>query len=320
MQDLIAIDSAPARLEANFEEVKAHLERELERYKVVVTADTVGDAKKLATELNQNAQEIDRRRKAEVAKVSEPIRQFDERMKELVTMCKDGRADIQAQVKRFEDETREQAAKILESTREDLWAEREVEPEFRRAEYEDLVKLTALTAKGNLAKSARESLETRVRDDRALQDKVKMRLLQLENASYRAGLHAPLTRSHVEHFLFADDAAYEERLEELLRVEVARQEEAERVSRQRWEKEQARAEETAAAEAPAAPEPETLQPPEPEEPPPDPGPGKVAWVVTARFDVSAPDHVQADAIENKLRGLLENAGITSLSAIEVRRA
>ena len=72
----------------------------------VVTADTLPDAKKLGTELNQMAKHIDDRRKAEVPNVSAPIRQFDAQMKELVTMCKSGRQKLLSQIQRFEDETR----------------------------------------------------------------------------------------------------------------------------------------------------------------------------------------------------------------------
>src|SRR5690625_528 len=110
----LTIDSAPAKLALNFEEVKKRLAAELSRYDgVVVTQETLADAKKLATELNQTAKAIDDRRKEEVAAVSEPIKQFDAQMRELVEMCKDGRAQLLDQVKVFEDEVRKQVHALL---------------------------------------------------------------------------------------------------------------------------------------------------------------------------------------------------------------
>src|SRR5690625_6971706 len=135
----LTIDSAPAKLALNFEEVKKRLAAELAKYEgVVVTRDTVADAKKLATELNQTAKAIDDRRKEEVAAVSEPIKQFDAQMHELVEMCKDGRAQLLDQVKVYVDEQREQVHTLLTEYLNGQWDDQEVEQEFRRATIDDL--------------------------------------------------------------------------------------------------------------------------------------------------------------------------------------
>lgn len=245
MQELIAVESRPAVLDVNFQEMKAHLQRELKKYDVVVTHDTVGDAKKLATELNQTANVIDQRRKDEVAQVSEPIRAFDANMRELVTLCKDGRQKILDQVKRFEDEARRRVSDLLHVHRDRLWAEYKVQPEFRNANYDDLVLLTSMTAKGNLAKSAADKLEAYVRDDKEVQDRTGMRLLELENRSYKAGLSAPLTRDHVHRFLQADDETYERELLRILDAEILREEQAQQRMREQIEREQRQQEEAA---------------------------------------------------------------------------
>lgn len=237
MQELIYVSAVPAKLAVNFDELKKHLERELERYAVVVTVDTVADAKKLATELNKTAGVIDTRRKDEVAKVSGPIKAFDAQMKELVELCKGGRQKILDQVKRFEDETRAALGELLHKRRAELWAELGVDGEFQRAETGDLILLTGITAKGNLAAAVAAKLEARVRDDKALQDRTKMRLLELENQSYKAGLAAPLSRDHVEPFLFADDASYGAELNRILDAEKRREAEAEARMRERLERE-----------------------------------------------------------------------------------
>jgi hypothetical protein len=118
-----------------------------------------------------------------------------------------------------------------------FWAELDVAEEFRQAEFDDLVMVSAVTKAGSLAGKQKTILQNRCRDDRRIQDRTERRLLELENASLRAGLSAPLTRDHVEHFLFADDERYSRELERILTAEVQRQEEAEKRMRERIERE-----------------------------------------------------------------------------------
>ena len=61
----IKITNTPACIEVNFDVLRKALEKDLERFEIVVTSDTVADAKKLATQLNETKKIIDDRRKAE---------------------------------------------------------------------------------------------------------------------------------------------------------------------------------------------------------------------------------------------------------------
>lgn len=250
MHDLTAIKSHPGRVEVNYEEIKAHLEQEVARYDIVVTADTVKDSKKLATELNKTATELDRRMKAAIDEARAPIDAAHEQRKELVGICKEGRRKILEQVERYEEQTREKARSLLSYRRAEQWLGQGVNEEFQCAEYEDLVKITAVTATGNLSKAARDEIDRRVMDDKALQDRTELRLAKLEAASYRAGLDAPLTRNHVEPFLFADDERYAAELQRIIDSELERQRLAEqrRQAREQREQEAAEARERADAE------------------------------------------------------------------------
>lgn len=239
---MISLEAKPAVLSINFDELKAHLQEHVSQYDIVVTADTVADAKKLATDLNKQRLELEAKRKEAVAKVSEPIKEFEGQMKELAELYQQGRQKILNQVEKFEDETRELARELLTKAREKQWKELLVKDEFRKAEFEDLIKLTAVTKAGNLSASAANELKSRVQADRDLQNRTRMRLMELENRSYKAGLAAPLSREHVEPILFADDQAYEAGIEKILTVELARQEAVEARARQRMEQER-RAEE-----------------------------------------------------------------------------
>lgn len=235
--DLVVISSTPAAIAFNFEETRDWLENELKQYDVVVTADTLAGSKKLATELNKLAAEISKRRRDAVAEVSAPIKLFEDQAKSLEQMCKDGRQKLLDQVKTFEDETRKKAEELLIAHRLDQWDRHQIEPEFRKAEYADLVKLTALTKTGKLAASVISEMQIRIMADKSQQERVKMRLVQLENHSYRAGLSAPLTRAHVETFLLMPDEEYQTRLDDMLRSELEREKVAQERMRQRMEEE-----------------------------------------------------------------------------------
>lgn len=247
----INVFSMPAQVSVNFEEAKAALERELAPYQnLVVTPDTLKSAKKLAADLNKRAAEIDARRKQEVADVSAPIKVFDGQMKELVRLCKDGRQQIADQVKRHEDETKAQILADVVSLRDQQWETQGIADEFRRAEVDDLAKLTAVNDKGRLTKATRDEVHARVATDKQRQEKVANRLLQLELYSYRAGLTIPLSREHVDQFLtWLDDEAYEKQLNLVIAAEKDRQERTVAVEKSKWEREQ----EQAAKAAPVAP-------------------------------------------------------------------
>lgn len=276
---LLTINTQPAELSADFEAARERLRAEIAQYDVVVTAETVKDAKALATMLNKRRAEIDNMRKAAVARVSEPIKAFDENMKELTGICEDGRKRILDQCQRFDEKRLELAGELLEALRTRLWNEHEVRTEFYRAEFDDLVKLGSLTEKGRLTKSAQDSLTMRVRDDRSIQDQTDRRLLELENRSHRAGLAAPLSRDHVRPFLFADAETYDRELSRIIDAEIERQKLAEIRARERLEREQAaerRAAEQAEPPARPGPEPEKASEPEPEPEPRPAGMGQDA--------------------------------------------
>ncbi|WP_428398230.1 DUF1351 domain-containing protein [Marinobacter salarius] len=338
MQELITINNTPALVEVNFEELKKHLATELEKYNVVVTQDTVKDAKSLATELNKTKAEIAKRKKEEYDRATAGANQFKDSMKELETMCEEGRKSLLVQVQKFEDETRQLASDLLKAMRNELWSHSGVAEEFQRAQYDDLVNLSAVTAKGNLTAGAKSKIEARVNADKALQDQTEMRLLKLENQSYKAGLSAPLTRSHVEHFLFDEDDTYQQKLDGLMKSELGREEVAQnamraKMEREQQEKEQAaqrqreREERAAAAQAeaqrtvPDQPEQEATpgQPVASEQEPEPAQPGRVPVTVQCTFNVNVTASTTDAAIEAELRRVLEKAGIKTLDTVEVIR-
>jgi hypothetical protein len=239
------------------------------------------------------------------------------------------------QIEKFDIETKKLVEKLLHKYRLEMFDKSEVKPEFINAEIQDLVKISAMTAKGNLTKAAKDAVEMRVRDDRRIQDQTERRLLELENQSLKAGLKAPLERSHVEHFLFVDHEVYQERLGSIIKIEIGRQDAAEEKLRVSIEKENERKRlATSAAKAKEeTPEPKPEPTPEPENQDSYDEPAQVddkprSWRaskpsgtvphrVTCVFELPVKRGISTGSIEAEIRKVLAKAGITTLKSVVV---
>ena len=328
-QELIISHEAPS-ISANFDAVAKALDTELERYtSLVVTPDNIQDAKKAAAELNKYAGTIDTKRKETVSEVSAPIKAFESQMKDLRERCKAARQGIVDQVARYDDQVKAQARELLEDTRAGLWAALDIRESYQRTDFDDLVKLGSVTGKGNLAKAARETLESRVQADRALQDTVDRRMLELERDSYKAGLDAPLTWENVAHFIEDETEAYNERLAAVMSAEIEREGKAEARRREKAEREAKVAAEIQAqsdsrdaaerAEADVAASAERAA--QADAPAPEVAADEHAWRMTVVFDISTPagKNVSPEKLKAHVSNRLKDAGIPEPSYMEAHR-
>jgi len=313
--NLITVTNTPALISVNFDEIKKHLSSELEKYDVVVTSDTVKEAKKLATEINQTKGHIDTRRKEEVASASEPVKAFDAQMKDLIKLCEKGRQKLLDQVKVFEDETKSKAKELLEKYKAKTFDDLGVDEEYRTAQHEDLATLSALTAKGSLSKSATDEINRRAATDKAMQDRTEKRLLVLENQSYKAGLTSPLTRNHVATFIFAEDDKYQEELDRILAAEVTRQEETEKKLRETIAVETAR--DSVESEV-VAPAPEKEEPATPVSTT-EPASGMSFFTVSCNFEIEVDQRATEDIVKQKFMEKMKSAGFTTMVSVIVTK-
>jgi len=233
------ITQTPAVLTFNYETFKADLELQLEKYRTVVTLETVKSAKETATELNAMKTFLDTQRKDAIKYVSAPIKLADDQMKECVGLVAAGRQEILDQVARFDQVRLDDLRTDLTGRRDRLRADAEIQAEFFAAasDISDLVKLGSLTTTNRATNKAVQAVADRVNAELQLQQNVERRLLKLTAASYEAGLSSPLERTHVEHFLKADEDTYTAKLQNLVAVEVERQSQAEAKIRQTVERE-----------------------------------------------------------------------------------
>lgn len=357
MADLIVIpkfkfNAAPAKIDFNYEEVNAALVKYLEKYQsAVVTTETLADDKKLVSELNAEAKNINDLRIAQKKKLSEPISEFEEKMKALHGKYKEVSSDINEQVKAHEQVRLDKCEQMIDNLLTKTRTEREVDAKHMLDMEQNLVRLGSLTAKDALAKSARDAIANHVGKEVAFMQQTEKRLLMLENASLRAGLDAPLTRANVESFLYADDAAYDSGLNSLIQSELQRQEISRKANEERIKREQeAQVESQKRAEAEphnrqsseqrsheeikthysgqpvigaqvpdmghvfTPPEVVHAQPQQQTQTNPD---GTTTRTVVATFEVTTQAHITNEQIINRLGEVMSKAGITTLQRIEV---
>jgi hypothetical protein len=214
-------------IEGNFKTIEKKLNIELQKYDILVTEDNVDEAKKLATELNKVAGEIDKKRKDKVKEISVPIKDFEASAKELVSMCQDGRTKLLERVKVFEDKKRERCRELLLAKLEALYSQYNIDNEFKTANIDDLVIISNLTQtsqleKSNLTKKAIDAIDYKVMLCEKNQKKIYNRIAELPEKS--KNLEVILTRADVENFLKLDDETYSSQLDNLIKRELRRQE------------------------------------------------------------------------------------------------
>jgi len=209
------------------ESILEFIEKELkaDEYNFVVTAENLAFAKTKMADLNKSIKFIDTFRKDKVSAESVAIDTFKDNVKKYVALIDKKREDIKKDVEVFERETKSSITKELSLYSDELIKAHKIRDNFIDVDIIDLIVLGSVTSKGALTKKAKDVVESRVMVCKSKQDKYDMRLMQLENLSFKSGLEAPLTITHVQGIIsIDDDTEYNNKLYELITSEMERQE------------------------------------------------------------------------------------------------
>lgn len=311
-------------LKTNFEEIKAEAQRQVEKYSINVTEENIPEAKKVMANFNKVKAEIGERYKFFIDKISAPANQLKAEKKEIEAIITDGRQKIADGVANFENAKLEViAARIAEYTKS-LCDEKELN--FERINTSDLIKLSAVTPAGTLAKATKDAIEAKIQ---ALENEVLQAKLAEQEKAARDAEIAAQARREAEERAAREKAEMEARAaqreaELLARAEREKQEAAQRAEREKQEAVEQAARETA-TRAKMESEPnnkqtfyeaqrEVLQKPR------EAGDGKAIYTIRAEFEVKAPINAPHDKLTAKIKEMLAAAGITNLSKIEVLNA
>lgn len=290
------------KLTTNFEELKAEASRQVKKYSINVTEENIPEAKKVMANFNKVKTEIGERYKFYIDKISAPVNQLKAEKKEIEAIITDGRQKIADGVANFENAKLEAiAARIAEHTKA-LCDEKQLN--FERINIADLIKLSAVTSAGTLAKATKDAIEAKIQ---ALENEIlQAKIAEQEKTARDAEIAAQARRE-------AEERAAREKAEMEAR---AAQREAELLARAEREKqeaiERAKAEQTTPpSQAFCDAQREILQKLREAEN------GKAIYTIRAEFEVKAPANAPHDKLTNKIKEMLAAAGITNLSKIEV---
>ena len=301
-------------LKTNFEEIKAEAQRQVEKYSINVTEENIPEAKKVMANFNKVKAEIGERYKFFIDKISAPVNQLKAEKKEIEAIITDGRQKIADGVANFENAKLEViAARITEYTKSICY---EKELNFERINTADLIKLSAVTPAGTLAKATKDAIEAKIQ---ALENEIlQAKIAEQEKAARDAEIAAQARREAEERAAREKEEmearAAQREAELLAQAEREKQEAAQRAEREKQEAiERARAEQTS-PQAFYEAQREVLQKPR------EAGDGKAIYTIRAEFEVKAPANAPHDKLTDKIKEMLAAAGITNLSKIEVLNA
>ncbi|MCT7908763.1 hypothetical protein N5915_04255 [Arcobacter lacus] len=212
-------------LNANMDQLENAVIKELEKpeYNSIVTMTNFKDMKESSLFLGKVAKQISDFRIAKVKEETTDIKLFEDSLKKFTNMFKSKQDVIKQGLDVFEEETRKQIKEVCITYLNQYCLEVGLKEKFQNINLEDMTQTGFMTASGSISKKGKEEVEKRVQVQLNLQNKVQNRLMMLENECLKAGIE-PLTKQHIQGFLFADDNTYISNLNMLIESELRRAE------------------------------------------------------------------------------------------------
>lgn len=206
---------------SNYIDFKKRLLFEVEKFKIQVTEDNISKAKNMMASLNKIKKAIKTKEKEVKDFFNKPIEDIGIKIKELEKICDDNRELISSQVDKFENETRKECEKLIIKMIADLRSDYKIRSEFFKSEHQDLIKLTALTAKGGLKKETKEAIDYRVKKEQMNQMLYDGRIDESFKECTNAGIE-PFTTASISHLLLLEQDIFKSKLKLMIDAELER--------------------------------------------------------------------------------------------------
>lgn len=292
-------------ISSNMYELAKSIQNDIkEKFDVIVTEDSLPEAKKLMANVNKEKDDFKKKYKEFKNEVLAPLVPLDITAKEIEGYFDTARAALDNQVKNFEKGKLESIKVIVEKYRDDACLDANITPES--ITVNDLVILSAVNvnSKGyTIAKKTSDTIDQRIQ---AVELQIAKAKLEAEEKAKRDREIAENARREAEERARVREA-------ELLAKAEREKQEALLKAEQRAEKEKENAVEAAKNETLSI-----LAKEEKKEYKPQIIDDKRVFTVIATFEVLALKTVKDAQIEQKLRSMMDKAGITSLKKVEVR--
>ena len=212
-------------LNTEHEAILNHIENELKanKYNSIVTMDNFNSMKESSLELGKISKAISRFRIDKKDSEMKDINLFDANFKSYCALIDAKQSEIKKGLDVFEAKTRKQILEVCTKYLVEQYKEKDLRVEFRIIDISDMTLSKYATKTMSIAKPAKDEIDKRINEKLALQNKVDLRLSNLENICLRAGIE-PLTIEHIQGFLFETDERYEIKLKVLIDAEIKRNE------------------------------------------------------------------------------------------------
>lgn len=216
-------------LNTEHEAILNHIENELKanKYNSIVTMDNFPDMKESSLELGKISKAISRFRIDKKDSEMEDINLFDANFKSYCALIDAKQSEIKKGLEVFEAETRKQILEVCTKYLVEQYKEKDLRVEFRIIDISDMTLSKYATKTMSIAKPAKDEIDKRINEKLALQNKVDLRLSNLENICLRAEIE-PLSKEYVQGFLLDDEESYNKKLDSLIQMEIKRSDEAKR--------------------------------------------------------------------------------------------
>jgi hypothetical protein len=292
-------------ISSNMYELAKSIQKDIkEKFDVIVTEDSLPEAKKLMANVNKEKDDFKKKYKEFKNEVLAPLVPLDITAREIEGYFDTARAALDNQVKNFEKGKLESIKIIVEKYRDDACLDANITTES--ITVNDLVILSAVNvnSKGySIAKKTSDTIDQRIQ---AVELQIAKAKLEAEEKAKRDREIAENARKEAEESARVREA-------ELLAKAEREKQEALLKAEQRAEKEKENAVEAAKNETLSI-----LAKEEKKEYKPQIIDDKRVFTVIATFEVLALKTVKDAQIEQKLRSMMDKAGITSLKKVEVR--
>lgn len=292
-------------ISSNMYELAKSIQKDIkEKFDVIVTEDSLPEAKKLMANVNKEKDDFKKKYKEFKNEVLAPLVPLDITAKEIEGYFDTARAALDNQVKNFEKGKLESIKVIVEKYRDDACLDANITTES--ITITDLVILSAVNANSKGYSIAKKTSDT-------IDQRIKAVELQIAKAKLEAEEKAKRDREIAENARKEAEERARVREAELLAKAEREKQEALLKAEQRAEKEKENAVEATKNETLSI-----LAKEEKKEYKPQIIDDKRVFTVIATFEVLALKTVKDAQIEQKLRSMMDKAGITSLKKVEVR--
>lgn len=144
--------------ECNFEALEAELKRLIqEKYDIVVTEDSVKDAKNVRAEINKGKKALETAWREKKAELEKPIKDLGEKAKSLFAVCDEAISKIDLQVSQFEAKKRELAVTLCAEYRDQVCEVKKLDPSL--IDVSGFSNLSYVTEKGSLASAGKQAVD-----------------------------------------------------------------------------------------------------------------------------------------------------------------